>query len=134
MALLLSLLHWLVPTVQAVTLENAGSWTTFGRPNPGIQTMWMKICTILPFCSVGAAAPAFFALKIIQFVFYAIGVVAVGMLIYAGIKLIISQGSDEALTEAKKITSYALGGIVLAIIGQGFVLYLYTVALPQVLQ
>lgn len=132
---LLSLLHrWLVPVAQAVVLENAGSWSPSGAPNPGVQMMWARICRTLPFCGVGPAAPAFFVGKVIRFIFLAIGGIAVLMIIYAGIKLIIAQGSDEALTEARKIVLYAAAGIVLSIIGNALIVYISSVVLPQALR
>ena len=133
MSILLTIIGSFIPVAHAVILENAGTWTANGTPNPSVMMMWIKICTILPFCSVGPHAPLFFRDKIINFIFLAIGGVAVCMIIYGGIKLILSQGSEEALTEARKIILYAAVGLALALIGATVMAYIANVALPQLL-
>ena len=77
----------------------------------------------VPFCSVGTGAPALLFLKISGFLLMMIGGVAVAALIYAGIKIILSRGQDEGMSEGKKIAMYALLGLVLAIIADALVLY-----------
>lgn len=131
---LLFLFGRLIPVAHAVVLENAGSWTATGQPNPGVMMMWVRICSVLPFCSVGPAAPAFFITKLIHFVFLAIGGVAVLVILYAGIKLVVSQGSDEALGEAKTILLYAVGGIVLSLLGNALMDYIANAVLNQALR
>lgn len=134
MSFLHSIIDYLVPAAHAVVLNNAGTWSPNGGFNQGVISMWTTICSTLPFCNVGANAPVFFLAKVIRFIFLAIGGVAVCVIIYAGITLVTSQGSDEVWTEAKKIISYALGGIVLAILGNAVVTYLVVTFLPQTLQ
>ncbi len=133
MSFFIALRGFLIPVAHAVVLENAGTWSNTGAPNVGVMMMWAKICTILPFCSLGPAAPAFFIAKVLNFIFLAIGGVAVCMIIYAGIKLVVSQGSDEALTDARKIVLYAVGGIALALLGATVMAYISSTALPQIL-
>ena len=121
------LIGLLIPQAHAVLLNQAGS------QNQGVQTMWQQICMVMPFCNVGPNAPRFFVGKVIHFALYAITAIAVCMIIYAGIKLVISQGSDEAFTDAKKIILYALAGIALAMLGQAIMVYISTVVLRQIL-
>ena len=132
------LLHILIglfaPAVHAVVLNNAGTWSPNGGANQGIISMWATICQTLPFCNLGANAPAFFLAKVVRFIFFTIGGVAVCVIIYAGIVLVMSEGSEESWSEAKKIIIYALGGIILAIMGSAIVTYLTVTLLPQALQ
>ncbi len=134
MLLLSFIINLLTPVAHAVVLNNAGTWSPNGGPNMGVISMWTTICSTLPFCNVGAAAPVFFLGKVIRFIFLAIGGVAVCVIIYAGLTLVTSQGNDEVWTEAKKIIAYALGGIVLAILGNAVVTYVIVTFLPQALQ
>jgi hypothetical protein len=115
----------LVQTAHAARLETVGS------RNPVIANMWARICSTLPFCTVGANAPAFFGAKIARFVSSTILVLGVAVLIYAGIKIILSQGNEEALNEGKKIGMYALGGIALSILAQAIIRYVATVVFPE---
>ncbi len=126
-------LHWLIPVAKAVVLENAGSWTSTGMPNPGIQSMWIRICNTLPFCGVGPAAPAFFVTKVINFVLYCISGIAVAMIVYGAIKMVISQGNEEALGETRKIVTYALVGLILALLARAIMAYIANVVLNQIL-
>lgn len=127
--MILSLLHrWLIPEAEAVVLNQAG------QQNPGVQSMWRTICQTLPFCNVGFNAPGLFVAKLIAFIFSIFGGVAVLVIIYAGIKMLLSQGNDEALTDARKIILYAAVGIILALLANGIVYYLSTVVLNQALR
>ena len=131
MALLHFLIGFFTSDVHAVVLNNAGTWSPNGGPNQGIISMWSTICSTLPFCNLGADAPVFFLAKFIRFIFSVIAGVGVCVIIYAGITLVTAPGSDEVWTEAKKIIAYALGGIVLAILGNAIVVYLTVTFLPQ---
>lgn len=79
---------------------------------PGVSEMWQTICTTLPYCNLGTAAPAFFSQRIVSFVFPLIVAAAVCVVIYAGIKMI--TGGEDGYTEAKSIITYAGIGIILA--------------------
>ena len=128
MSLLSAIVDWLVPTAHAVTLETAGFWN-----GSGISSMWVQICTTLPFCTIGAQAPAFVAAKIINGVFAVMTGVAVCVIIYAGIKMAIAQGEDDAVSDAKKILTYAISGLILALLGSAITTYVATFLVPQLL-
>lgn len=103
-----------------------------GQPNPAVEGMWNKICSTLPFCdTAGPQAFVTFTQKLITFVLSTIGVAAVSVLIYAAIKIIMSQGNDDGITEAKKIAMWALGGVILAILGNTIVLYFSQTVIPE---
>ena len=104
------ILGWLVPIASAKTLETAG------QGGVGIDAMWSSICSVLP-CSVqGPDLVSFFGAKIVRFIFPMVSVVAVIMVIYAGIKIVTSDGSDDKVSEAKKIIMYAVGGVILSML------------------
>lgn len=109
MRILALLIGLFLPAVAFAELESVGG-------GPGVGGMWGAICSTLPFCGMGAGGVEHFASIIIDAVLSIIAAAAVIVIIYAGIKLIVSQGNDEAIGEAKKITLYALGGLVLALL------------------
>lgn len=116
MKLLLSLL--------GIPAAYAGSVLTgVGSANTGVAAMWLEICSVMPFCAVGTNAPLLVGLKLSFAILMFIGGAAVAVLIYAGIRIIISRGNDEGLSEAKKIATYAVLGIALAILADAIVLY-----------
>lgn len=117
------LLGLVIPSVHAggAVLDGVGAG------NPGVAKMWDLICDVMPFCSLGTGAPAYFAGRVIGFLLEIIGGLAVAILIYAGIILIASQGNDEKLSEAKKIAMWALLGLVLAIIADAVLNYVISV-------
>ncbi len=111
-----TLLHLLVDlhviqTAHAVTLEQAGFWQS-----EAIRGMWTQICGILPFCSIGADAPRMIACKIARLVFNSITGIAICVVIFAGIKMMLAQGDEGGVSEAKKMIAYAVAGIVLSMI------------------
>ncbi|TSC79342.1 MAG: hypothetical protein G01um101425_622 [Candidatus Peregrinibacteria bacterium Gr01-1014_25] len=115
MRVLLFLIGLLPSTALAVTLEKAG------QENDFIGDMWSKIMGILPFSDVGADAPRLFACKIAKFIFGSISGAAVCVIIYAGIQLIITEGDEGKVGEAKKMMLYAVGGLVLGMISWAIV-------------
>jgi hypothetical protein len=98
----------------AVTLEARGAGA------PGIDGMWARICSVMG-CTLGPNAVFFFAQQVVDFIFPLVGVTAVCIVIWAGIKLTTSEGNDEGRSEAKKIIIQACSGIVLALIAGGVV-------------
>jgi len=123
-ALASALLDLLVPTAHAVILEQIGGGMTAG--------MWGAICSVLPYCATGANAPIVFATRVTQFVLMLVGGVAVCAIVYAGIKMMIEQGNDSAVAEAKKIVLYAAAGLVLAIMASTIIGYFQNTVIPQI--
>lgn len=104
---------------------------TWGNGGAGIAEMWATIRGTLftrqdPVQSFSEAT--------INFVFPMIGAVAVLLVMYAGIKMIIGQGDDSAVSEAKEIIYYALGGVLLATIATAIIGYFGTVFFPVLFQ
>ncbi|MDO8648299.1 MAG: hypothetical protein Q7R81_00785 [Candidatus Peregrinibacteria bacterium] len=113
----------LIPDALAVAVD------TIGSNDPSIAAMWTQIGRVLPFFDVGREAVGMdpnksFFIKAIRFMMELIGGTAVAVLIYAGIKMIMSQGNEEGTTEAKKIATYAIAGLILAILTDTIVNYL----------
>lgn len=111
MAFFHPLIGFLIPKAHAI-LSDVGSG------GAGVDGMWESICSTLPFCGLGAGGPEFIVFKILDFIFAIIAGAAVLVIIWAGLKLIFAAGNEEAQGEAKKIILYALGGLILAILGE----------------
>lgn len=59
--------------------------------------------------------------KIINILLYAIGVLSVIMLIFGGLRYVISGGQKEAVTAAKNTILYAIVGLLIAIFAYAFI-------------
>ena len=107
----------------------------FPGGSPGVSAMFNTICSGSIFCTEGATSGqvsiASLASVITRFIASLVGGVAVAMLVYAGIRLLSSQGSSEKAAEAKKIMMWALIGVVLAIIGPRVIGWLAFISLPS---
>ena len=99
---------------------------------PGVDEMFQKICTTLPFCDLGTGAPAFFSQRIVNFLFPLIVAAAVCVIIYAGIQMI--KGGEDGLSEAKEAITYAVVGIVLAILTGSIFVFIGSYLLPLLFQ
>ncbi len=100
------------PSAHAVTLDGAGQGAA------GVDGMWSMIRSTFvlgagsPLTPLGAVT--FFRDRIIVFAFSIIGALAVGLIMYAGIKLMI--GGEEGIADAKKIILHTLVGLALALL------------------
>ena len=94
---LLSVIGSLIPKAHAALREGFA-------PNEAIQSMWDKICGVM-LCQLSGQGdpPMVLALKVTQFITKMIGGAASLVLLYAAIKVILSQGKDEGISEGKKI-------------------------------
>ncbi len=104
----------LTQTASAQTLSEAGAG------GPGVSAMWSMICSTLPCVStagMGGRGLIFaVATAIIDFVFPLISVIAVCLVMYAGILIVTSNGAEEKVSEAKKIILYAVLGVALSLL------------------
>lgn len=82
---------------------------------------WNAYCTTFGACGGGQTFLMDLAGRTATFVFQLVGGGAVLAVLYASVKLII--GGEGAKDEAKKIIQYALGGLVLAIMGWAIITY-----------
>jgi hypothetical protein len=61
---------------------------------------------------------------VIEIILFIGSVLAVFFLVYGGIQYIISQGAPDKTAQARKTLSYAIAGLVIAIIGQAVVRFI----------
>jgi hypothetical protein len=61
--------------------------------------------------------------RILSLLMYAIGAVAVIMIVIGGIKFAISNGDANAVQSAKTTILYSVAGLVVAILGQAIILF-----------
>jgi len=127
MMLIRFLIGTFIPVAHAYTIGAGASG------GPGVSGMQAAICGALPFCGLGTGAVPFFTQKIVDFVFPLVGGAAVIIIVYAGIRIIASQGKDDGLSEAKKIIIHALAGVVLAMLAGVIITFFGTVFLPTLL-
>jgi hypothetical protein len=129
MLTLLRFLAGFIPSASAAQLQNTGS------SNPGVAAMWAKICSVLPFCSLGAeSAPQYFTGKVIFIVQSLVTSVAIMMILYAAILMSTTQLDEGRLDEAKNIIKFAVIGLVLSVIAGAMMQYLLSTVFPQIFQ
>ncbi|UPA22223.1 hypothetical protein K8942_04165 [Candidatus Peribacteria bacterium] len=111
MSLLATIIGNIIPSASARTLEEAGAG------NAGVRAMWNQICAAIPCVASSSGDNLIEALvsAIIAFIFPLTSVIAVCMVIYAGIQIVISNGSEDKVGEAKKIMMYAAAGVILSL-------------------
>lgn len=93
---------------------------TLGRGAPGIDAMWIKIKQVFPHTNVPQNATMwgvpYITMRIASFLVRMVGGVAVGVIIYAGFRLVLSRGNDEGFNKAKEILIYTTFGLILVIL------------------
>lgn len=83
--------------------------------------IWGVYCTTFGACGGGQTFLMDLAGRTVTFVFELVGGGAVLAVLYASVKLV--TGGEGAKDEAKKIIQYALGGLILAIMGWSIIWY-----------
>lgn len=110
----------LTPHAFATNLEKIGA------TGPGVSGMWQSICSVM-LCNGGKTTAVVFAGIIVKFLVDLIGGVAAAVVLYGAIRMIMSQGKDEAFAEGRKIIIYALLGVALAMISDLVIQYAISV-------
>jgi hypothetical protein len=100
---------------------HAGNIDQTGQGSPGIDEMWERIRMLFPHTDVGGNGLGFLLLRITDIILKSIGGIAVAMIIYGGIKII--SGGDEGLGEGKKVVTYAVAGLICAMVADAVVIY-----------
>lgn len=112
----------LLDTASAQTLREAGAG------GPGVNSMWNQICATLPCISSGGVGGSglidALATAVINFVFPLVSVIAVCLVMYAGILIVTSNGSEDKVSEAKKIILYAVLGVALSLMTSAVMAFL----------
>lgn len=117
MHVLFSLLGTLIEHAQATNIEQLGSGA------PGIDAMWFELKSIFPHTDYGSGGFAFLMLLVTNIILRFIGGIAVLIIVYGGIRLIMTVADENAHAEAKKIVLYAGLGLVLVIAADAIILY-----------
>jgi hypothetical protein len=97
----------LLPQAHAATLEQIGT------DGPGITEMWAEILSIFPHTGYGSGGFAYVVELVAAIILRFIGGVAVLVIIYAGIRMMMTVGEEGAFEEAKKTLLYAVIGLFL---------------------
>ena len=118
---LLSLIGLLTPRVSAAVIEQLGTGA------PGIDNMWGQFKQIFPHTDLGSQGLAFVILMVTNIILRFIGGIAVLMIIYGGIRMIMTVYDENSHGEAKKIVLSACIGLVLTVLADAIVMYVISV-------
>ncbi len=88
----------------------------------GVSQMCDDIRATFPYTG-GGNGVVFVAIRITNYLLFMIGGVAVAVIVYAGLQMVLSDGNDGKVEDAKKTVLYAAIGLVLAILADVVVLY-----------
>ncbi|NOS66946.1 MAG: hypothetical protein HOO67_01100 [Candidatus Peribacteraceae bacterium] len=116
-----SIVGIIAPRAHAAAIEQLGSGA------PGIDGMWQDLKSVFPHTDMGTQGLEFVLLMFTNIILRFIGGIAVLMIIYGGIRMIMTVGDENAHTEAHKIVMYACLGLILAIGADGIVMYVMSV-------
>jgi hypothetical protein len=103
------LFRLVIPVAVASNIEK------LGQGAPGISEMWGSIKSTFPHTNIGGGGVTFIALRISNIILQMVGGIAVAVLVYGGIRMVMSRGNDEGFNEAKKIVIYTVIGLILVI-------------------
>lgn len=92
--------------------------------------MWGRICTTLPFCDRGVGIIGDIGEAVINTALPVLAAAAIASIVYAGIKMIMSQGDESGYSDAKKIVMTTLVGSFIALAALGIIQYFYNSLLP----
>lgn len=125
-ALLTFALRLVVPAALALQLDYVGS------ADPSVNAMWSQIKTIFPNTSAGQCGMWVLLIKGGVFILEVIGGAAVVVIVYGGIKMATSGGDESKFGEGKKIATYALIGVALAVMTDVIMRYVRYVLIPGI--
>ena len=118
--ILLSLLGFL-PKASAASIEQLGSGA------PGVDDMWSQLKQTFPHTDMGSGGLMFVILMVSNFILRLIGGIAILMIVYGGIRMIMTVADENSQAGAKKIVMYACIGLVLTIAADAIVGYVMTI-------
>ncbi len=106
----------------------------WGSGGAGVSAMWSQIRSSVFTTVAGGDVVTGITRGIVSFVFPLIAASATILIIYAGIRMIISQGKEDGYTEGKKIIMYALAGLILSLLARSFIQFFVQGFLPEFLR
>ncbi len=125
---LLALIGFLAPGVCAADLSD------WGQNNQGVSQMWQIIDSSLYTQVAGGDVVAALTFSAVNFIFPLISASGVILIMYAGIRMIASQGKDDDFTQGKTIIFYAAVGIILSLIARSAIQFFVQGFLPEFLR
>ena len=105
----------------------AASIEQLGSGSPGIDAMWSQLKQTFPHTDLGSGGLNFIILMLTNIILRFIAGIAVLMIVYAGIRMIMTVADENAHSEAKKIVLYACLGLILTIGADAIVMYVLSV-------
>ncbi len=105
---------------------HASSIEQIGAGSPGIDSMWAQLKQTFPHTDMGSGGLLFVVLMLANIILRFIAGIAVLMVVYGGIRMIMTVADENAHSEAKKIIIYACLGLVLCIGTDAIVIYVQT--------
>ena len=117
----ISLIGLIIPRASAAVIEQ------LGQGAPGIDNMWGQLKQTFPHTDMGSGGFAFVILMVTNIILRFIGGIAVLMIVYGGIRMIMTVYDEASHTEAKKIVISACVGLVLVVLSDAIVMYVVSV-------
>ena len=112
-----SLLGTMIPRASAAVIEQ------LGQGAPGIDGMWDQLKQTFPHTDMGSGGLAFLLLMLTNMILRFIGGIAVLMIVYGGIRMIMTVYDENSHGEAKKIVISACVGLILTMLADAVVMY-----------
>ena len=116
-SLLSAIGSWIAQPAFASTIEQLGAGS------PGIDAMWTDLKNLYPHTDQANAGLTFLTLLITNVILRFIGGIAVLLIMYGGIRMMMTVADENAHGEAKKIVMYACLGLVFVMSTDAIVLY-----------
>ncbi len=123
-----TLIGLLTPGVCAADLSD------WGQDNPGVSQMWQIIDSSLYTSVAGGDVVAALTYSAVNFIFPLISASGVILIMYAGIRMIASQGKEDDFSQGKNIIFYASVGIILSLIARTAIQFFVQGFLPEFLR
>ena len=130
---LASFIGFFIPAAHAYT-PTLPKW---GQGAPGVNSMWNSISTtVYTSLPANAGQDIVHALTsgIVNLIFTFIAGAAVLLIMYAGIRMVISRGKEDEFTQGKTIIIWAVLGLVLALLGNAVITFFAEGFLPTFLE
>lgn len=110
-----------------IARAHAAAIEQIGSGGPGIDAMWGQLKQLFPHTDLGSAGLGFILLMITNLILRFIGGLAVLVIVYGGVRMIMTVYEENAHEEAKKIVFSACIGLVLVVVTDAVVLYVMRV-------
>ena len=104
-------------------IAHATNIEQLGAGSPGIDAMWTDLKGIFPHTDYAQGGAAFLMLLATNIILRFIGGIAVLMVVYGGIRMMMTVADENGHTEAKKIVMYAGIGLILVLATDAIVVY-----------